>query len=218
MSEAFALRRAYSHLLDSLRLQKYNLKEAEKKLETITETTYRDELSFLAEKETNPSETTNMYVAWFQTPDLNNDVIKKVVASMDSHKAIRCIIVIRGKITHYVVPILRILQLQKKVIKIFTETQLQIDPTLHVDVPRHIICSTKTKEEILEQYNIKQSQLPSISSNDPIVQRIGAVKGQMIKILRPYPEENGGEKGMYEITYRIVIDLPVSKKKAKTLK
>lgn len=60
----------------------------------------------------------------------------------------------------------------------------KFDITKHVLVPKHTKISEKDKEKVLDQYNISIKELPTISKNDPIVKKLEAKPGDVIKISR----------------------------------
>ena len=60
----------------------------------------------------------------------------------------------------------------------------KFDITKHVLVPKHTKVSDKEKEKILDQYNISIKELPTISKNDPIVKKLEAKPGDVLKISR----------------------------------
>ena len=74
-----------------------------------------------------------------------------------------------------------------------------LDLQKHNLIPPHQKLDSKEAKKLLETYNISPSQLPKISSTDPIAKAIGAVAGDIIKIKRESP------LGEYNY-YRIVID------------
>jgi len=65
-------------------------------------------------------------------------------------------------------------------------------------VPKHVILSEDEKSAILKQYNISIKQLPRIKISDPVVKRLSAKKGDIIKIMRT------GYIGEYNY-YRVVV-------------
>lgn len=81
----------------------------------------------------------------------------------------------------------------------FRESDLLINKTKHVLVPKHEIINEEEKKELLKIYGIKENQLPKILVNDPISRHYDAKKGDIFKITRI--SETGGEY----ISYRVVI-------------
>jgi DNA-directed RNA polymerase subunit H len=69
----------------------------------------------------------------------------------------------------------------------------------HVLVPEHSVLSEEEKKKLLEKYNISEKQLPKILANDPVVRKLGAKVGDVIKIIRKSPV--AGEC----VYYRLVI-------------
>lgn len=69
----------------------------------------------------------------------------------------------------------------------------------HMLVPKHEILSEEETAQVLEKYGIELEQLPKILEKDPVVEAIGAKKGDVLKITRQSP--TAGES----IYYRVVI-------------
>lgn len=67
----------------------------------------------------------------------------------------------------------------------------------HDLVPEHKVMKKGEVESLLKQYGVKIDQLPKIKSNDPVVQVIGAKKGDVLKILRKSP--TAGESAYYRV-------------------
>lgn len=75
----------------------------------------------------------------------------------------------------------------------------EFDILKHEFVPKHEILSDKEKKEILKKFNISEKQLPKILDSDPVIKKIGAKEGQVIKIKRKSP--TAGQT----IYYRLVV-------------
>lgn len=63
----------------------------------------------------------------------------------------------------------------------------EIDISKHKFVPKHVILNEKQTGELLQQYNITLNQLPRILTSDPMVEKLEAKVGDVIKITRTSP-------------------------------
>jgi DNA-directed RNA polymerase subunit H len=63
---------------------------------------------------------------------------------------------------------------------VLTET----DISKHKFVPKHVILNDKEKKELLKKYNITLNQLPRIITSDPMVKKLDAKVGDVLKITR----------------------------------
>ena len=59
-----------------------------------------------------------------------------------------------------------------------------IDITKHSLVPEHTILSENEKKELLAKMNITEKQLPKLLKSDPVVKKLEAEEGNVIKIMR----------------------------------
>lgn len=66
-------------------------------------------------------------------------------------------------------------------------------------MPKHEIITEKDAKKVLEKYNITRGQLPKIMSTDPIVKKLDADIGKVIKVTRP--SRTAGKS----IFYRVVV-------------
>ena len=66
-------------------------------------------------------------------------------------------------------------------------------------VPKHEIVPAEKAQEILAKYGADAKKLPQLLREDPIIEEIGAKKGDMIRIIRDSPTAG---KTIY---YRIVV-------------
>ncbi|MEM7816103.1 MAG: DNA-directed RNA polymerase subunit H [Candidatus Aenigmatarchaeota archaeon] len=73
----------------------------------------------------------------------------------------------------------------------------EIDILKHRLVPKHEILSQKEKKELLEKMKVSEKQLPKILDSDPVVKKIGAKPGDLIKITRK--SQTAGESVYYRI-------------------
>lgn len=147
----------------------------------------------------------------FWKNSLGTNDIHDIHEKMKNEGVTKAIVVYAIKITPYAAVALRNLRIQKVIIETFSEAEMQYNVTKHEYVPRHIICSAVKKAQVLKEYSATAEQIAQIKSSDPVCRYYGAIKGQMIKILRPsdcMPEvitADGEKKTLYDITYRIVV-------------
>ncbi len=85
------------------------------------------------------------------------------------------------------------------IIEIFTESELLIDITEHISVPKHELLSYEEKQDLLKKLDIKESQLPKMVITDPISRYYGLNKKDVVRITRI-----SETAGIY-FNYRIVI-------------
>jgi len=69
----------------------------------------------------------------------------------------------------------------------------------HMLVPKHIILDKKEAKKLLKKLNISPFQLPWIRESDPVCKKIGAKRGDIIKIIRQSPTAK------VAIAYRFVV-------------
>lgn len=61
---------------------------------------------------------------------------------------------------------------------------MKADILQHNLVPEHVILSDEEAEQVLEELNSTEEQLPKILPTDPVVKAIGANVGDILKITR----------------------------------
>ncbi len=84
-------------------------------------------------------------------------------------------------------------------VQIISIPQLLINIIDHRDVPKHEVMDEKEKEELLEKYGIKDSNIPIILRDDAMARYLGLTPGEVVRILRPSPTS-----GTY-VSYRICV-------------
>ena len=70
----------------------------------------------------------------------------------------------------------------------------------HELVPKHEIMKEKKVEEMLQKYNITKGQVMKIFNNDPVVKKLEAEVGNIIKITK-----KGSESPEEYVVYRVVV-------------
>lgn len=67
----------------------------------------------------------------------------------------------------------------------FTLRQLQFNPTEHQETPKHeLIRDPRRIQAICDRYNTTVLKLPRIQVSDPIIQYLGGIHGDLVKIHR----------------------------------
>lgn len=74
-----------------------------------------------------------------------------------------------------------------------------VDITEHVLVPKHEVLSPEEAEELLRRYGVSRDKLPYIHPSDPMVKRLKAKSGDIIKITRR--SETAGEAVYYRVVW-----------------
>jgi len=70
----------------------------------------------------------------------------------------------------------------------------------HELVPQHILLSEEEKEKLLQELNVRISDLPKIKINDPAIRHLNPKPGDIVKIIRKSP--TAGEA----VYYRVVVE------------
>jgi DNA-directed RNA polymerase subunit H (RpoH/RPB5) len=131
--------------------------------------------------------------------DLNKETVEHYIHSRTSTYN-HIIVVYLDKITPSASDLINVMKKNFR-LEFFNIKEMQYNPLKHVLVPKHEICTEDEKKLLIETYAIKTlTNFPGISTEDPIVRRIGAVKGQLVKITRKDLVYKHG----FEVLYRIV--------------
>ena len=122
-------------------------------------------------------------------PKLDVERIKDYITLMNELTVNHSIIVYKNTVTPYAKQIIQ--SSEDMLIEIFSENELQYNPTKHRLVPKHEILNEEEAKNFKEKYNGK---FGGILVNDPISRFYGYKKGDVIRIIR----------NSNYITYRIV--------------
>ena len=142
------------------------------------------------------SEKIMVFVA--EAPKVGVKDIKECAMKMQTEAVSRAIMVVQEGLTAFARSALAEMQ-SKYRIEVFNDTELVVNITKHVLVPKHVILSPESKATLLHRYKCKEHQLPRIQATDPVARYFGASRGDVFKIIR-----NSETAGLY-IFYRLVV-------------
>ncbi|EPZ34645.1 DNA-directed RNA polymerase I [Rozella allomycis CSF55] len=146
--------------------------------------------------ETDP--TNQLYVFFAEELSLGVKSIRDFVDKMSESNVFRGIIIHRQKMTPPANKVIEQLS-HKFTLEKFEESELVVNITEHILVPKHQLMSDEEKKELLEKYHLKESQLPRILISDPVARYYGLKRGQVVKITRA--SETAGRYVTYRMAY-----------------
>jgi len=147
----------------------------------------------------NFSKNGNSIYVFFSNDVIGVQYIERIIKKLTDNDSNKAILVVNQPVNDISKNIINLINNSKFNIEIFQEKQLLFNITKHVFVPKHSVITESQKRDILKTYRIKETQLPRILANDPIVRYYGLKKGQVVKITRP--SETAGEY----ILYRLIV-------------
>jgi len=203
-NERWSLWKSYVTVLEMLNERKFETPKPET-FEDFNKD--RESMTFVVSKKTGM----RVMVMWLASTLLGAGSVTTIVDEMKKHEVDHTIVVVQGKITSYAEAAMRNLRSQKLIIETFSEKELQYNVIKHELVPRHIICSKATKDNVLEQYAVEKQNLQLIKSTDAICRFFGAQRGTLFKIVRPsetfpyFINEKGEKVELFDISYRLVV-------------
>jgi DNA-directed RNA polymerase I, II, and III subunit RPABC1 len=163
----------------------------------------KNELTIIASNPENPKE---LIVVFFVEIDGKSKVSKKMILNyyekMKGQGISRSIIVTPVKLSTQAEISLSSLQEDTKgsiTMETFQESELIVNITNHVIVPKHRLLTKQEKQKLLDLYKIKEAQLPRIQIKDPIARYLGVTKGEVVGITR-----SSETAGRY-VTYRVCL-------------
>ncbi|GAQ85816.1 DNA-directed RNA polymerase II subunit 5 [Klebsormidium nitens] len=125
--------------------------------------------------------------------------IKEYVEVMKRGDIRRAIMVVTDNLTPFAKSCLGEIASKGYTIEVFQESELLVNISHHVLVPKHYVLSNEDKKALLERYTVKETQLPRMQVSDPIARYFGLTRGQVVRIVRP--SETAGRY----VTYRYVV-------------
>mmetsp|Transcript_25670 Transcript_25670/g.24528 ORF Transcript_25670/g.24528 Transcript_25670/m.24528 type:complete len:214 (+) Transcript_25670:163-804(+) len=155
----------------------------------------RESLTILVEKADDPTD--QLFVFFPSDEKVGVKPIKTYCGRMKEENVLRAIIIVRGNLTPFAKQAIKEMSSHGYLMEYFRDAELLVDITEHKLVPEHVVLTSQQKQELLERYRLKPSQLPRIQLTDPIARYYGLKHHQVVKIIRP--SETAGRY----ITYRL---------------
>nr|AJA90785.1 DNA-directed RNA polymerase IV fifth largest subunit [Pinus canariensis] len=155
----------------------------------------RDQLNFSTKSRTNSKDKIFVFFSVGEKFGINE--LKGYVHRMSIQDVHRAIIVVQNRITPQAKKGVK--EIAKSfLIEIFEETDLLMNVKEHALVPEHQILTLAEKNALLQQYGVKENQLPRMLETDPIARYYGLRRGKVVKLI--YDSDLTG----HYVTYRVV--------------
>jgi DNA-directed RNA polymerase I, II, and III subunit RPABC1 len=126
----------------------------------------RESLTILVEKADDPSD--QLFVFYPQDEKVGVKPLKTYCARMKEENVLRAVIVVKGNLTPFARQAVKEMAIHGYRMEYFRDAELLVDITEHKLVPEHVVLTQQQKQELLERYRLKPSQLPRIQLTDPI--------------------------------------------------
>ncbi|XP_045158399.1 DNA-directed RNA polymerases I, II, and III subunit RPABC1 [Mercenaria mercenaria] len=144
----------------------------------------------------NDDPTDQMFVFFPEDEKVGIKTIKTYCERMQQENITRAIIIVQVGMTPSAKQAL-VDMAPKYILEQFLESELLINITEHMLVPEHVVMTAEEKQELLERYKLKESQLPRIQQGDPVARYFGLKRGHVVKIIRP--SETAGRYVSYRL-------------------
>ena len=123
-------------------------------------------LTILVEKSDDASD--QLFVFFPTDEKVGVKPLKTYCTRMKDENVLRAIIVVRGNLTPFARQAVKEMAVHGYRMEYFRDAELLVDITEHRLVPEHSVLTPQEKQELLERYRLKPSQLPRIQMTDPI--------------------------------------------------
>lgn len=157
----------------------------------------RESLTILVERTDDPSD--QLYVFFPQDDKVGVAPLKTYCSRMKEQSVFRGIVVVKENLTPSARQAVKEMTVHGYRMEYFRDAELLVDITEHRLVPEHTILTAQQKQELLERYRLKPTQLPRIQVSDPVARYLGLQVHQVVKICRP--SETAGRYITYRICY-----------------
>ncbi|KAH0788684.1 DNA-directed RNA polymerases II and IV subunit 5A [Histomonas meleagridis] len=129
-----------------------------------------------------------------------NKQLKDCLATMKAKNINHAILIVTdGSMTPMTVKTVEKIKTQEGIqLELFEQKEVLINITEHELVPRHRPLADEEKKQLLDRYQISESQIPRILKTDPVIRYLGVDVGTVVEITR------NSETADRYITYRLV--------------
>lgn len=163
-----------------------------------TEADIKNSMGLLCKKS---SKDAPVAVVWHTEPKLTTNFFK-IYNRLEAMTIKNAIIIVDENITSNTQSVIRRLKNDSVCIQTYILGDTLYNPSKHVYVPKHRICTETEKKKLFKEYNIThKSKLPHILMTDAQVKYLGAKKSQLIEVER----KSVTQPGHKSIFYRLVV-------------
>ncbi|KAJ4720311.1 putative DNA-directed RNA polymerase II [Melia azedarach] len=126
----------------------------------------------------NPSK--KMLVIYLGTEEIKTQVIRGVLGQIVNKESLHgLILILQSKMNHFARKEVQKFPAQ---VEIFQITDLLVNITKHILVPKHEILTVEDKQKLLKKYKVEEKQLPQMLRTDALARYYGLEKGQVLKL------------------------------------
>ncbi|XP_059597514.1 DNA-directed RNA polymerase V subunit 5C isoform X2 [Vitis vinifera] len=118
-------------------------------------------------------------VVFCGTDEIRKAVIRVIFQQINREGLHRLILVLQSKMNSHARKVVDEYPIK---VEFFQITELLINITKHVSVPKHEILSAQEKRKLVNKYKLEDKQFPIMQKDDAIARYYGLEKGQVVKI------------------------------------
>merc|ERR1711920_858461 len=133
---------------------------------------------------------------------VSNNMILRYIEKMKREAVSHSILILRARLNRQAEKSICLIEEETEGhvrIETFQESELLVNITDHILVPKHQLLTKEEKKHLLTRYKVKEAHLPRIRIDDPVAKYMGLVRGDVIRIIR-----SSETSGRY-VTYRICV-------------
>ncbi|KAK4476648.1 hypothetical protein RD792_015808 [Penstemon davidsonii] len=137
-----------------------------------------DRLRLLAHRDSNPSR--KILVIFCGAYEIRKkDMVSILSQIMNKETLDKVTLILQGNINSHAKKVMNECSVK---VETFPITDLLVNITKHVRMPKHEILTVEEKQMLLNKFNIEDKQLPKMLEGDAIARYYGLQKGQVVKI------------------------------------